>query len=67
MPVPLTAEEAGKRGFSEIETFKHVRALTQLGPHPVGSEALQYVLTACENIKKTALWESRGLEIAVDV
>lgn len=42
MPVPLTAEEAaGKRGFSEIETFKHVRALTQLGPHPVGSEALQ--------------------------
>ncbi|KAG5091435.1 hypothetical protein JHK82_050213 [Glycine max] len=56
-----------QEGFSEIETFKHVRALTQLGPHPVGSEALQYVLTACENIKKTALWESRGLEIAVDV
>ena len=39
--MPLTAEEAGKRGFSEIEAFKHVRALTQVGPHPVGSEALQ--------------------------
>lgn len=44
MPVPLTAEEAGKRGFSEIEAFKHVRALTQVGPHPVGSEALHLAL-----------------------
>lgn len=40
MPVPLTAEEAGKRGFSEIEALKHVKALTEVGPHPVGSEAL---------------------------
>jgi len=40
MPVPLTAEEAGKRGFSEIEAFKHVKALTEVGPHPVGYEAL---------------------------
>jgi len=44
MPVPLTAEEAGKRGFSEIEAFKHVKALTEVGPHPVGSEALDIAL-----------------------
>ncbi|XP_047182013.1 endoplasmic reticulum metallopeptidase 1 isoform X4 [Vigna umbellata] len=68
MPVPLTADEAGKRGFSEIEAFKHVKALTEVGPHPVGSEALhlavQYVLTACQNIKKTALWE---VDVEVDI
>ncbi|RDX80741.1 Endoplasmic reticulum metallopeptidase 1, partial [Mucuna pruriens] len=68
MPVPLTAEMAGKRGFSEIEAFKHVKALTELGPHPVGSEALhlalQYVLTACQSIKKTALWE---VDVEVDL
>ena len=44
MPVPLTAEQAGKRGFSEIEAFKHVKALTEVGPHPVGSEALHRAL-----------------------
>ncbi|KAK7379758.1 hypothetical protein VNO78_34276 [Psophocarpus tetragonolobus] len=68
MPVPLAAEEAGKRGFSEIEAFKHVKALTEVGPHPVGSEALhlalQYVLTTCQNIKKTALWE---VDVEVDL
>lgn len=40
MPMPLTAEQAGKRGFSEIEAMKHVKALTKFGPHPVASEAL---------------------------
>lgn len=68
MPVPLTAENAGKRGFSEIEAVKHVKALTEVGPHPVGSEALhlalQYVLTVCQNIKKTALWE---VDVEVDL
>lgn len=44
MPVPLTAEQAGKRGFSETEAFKHVKALTEVGPHPVGSEALNQAL-----------------------
>lgn len=44
MPVPLTAENAGKRGFSEIEAVKHVKALTEVGPHPVGSEALHLAL-----------------------
>ncbi|KAH7520932.1 hypothetical protein FEM48_Zijuj08G0198200 [Ziziphus jujuba var. spinosa] len=61
LPLPLTAEQAGKRGFSEVEALKHVKALTELGPHSVGSDALhlalQYVLTASENIKKTAHWE----------
>lgn len=44
MPLPLTAEQAGKRGFSEIEAFGHVKALTEVGPHPVGSEALHQAL-----------------------
>ncbi|KAJ1406406.1 Peptidase M28 [Sesbania bispinosa] len=68
MPLPLTAEQAGKRGFSEIEAFNHVKALTEVGPHPVGSEALhqalQYVLTACQTIKKTAHWE---VDVEVDL
>ncbi|XP_028773606.1 endoplasmic reticulum metallopeptidase 1 [Neltuma alba] len=67
MPVPLTAEQAGKRGFSEIEALKHVKALTELGPHPVASEALdsalQYVLAVCQTIKKTAHWE---VDVEVD-
>lgn len=61
LPPPLTLEQVGKRGFSEHEAMKHVEALTLLGPHPVGSDALeravQYVLTASEAIKKTAHWE----------
>ncbi|XP_050250124.1 uncharacterized protein LOC126697256 isoform X4 [Quercus robur] len=61
LPAPLTAEKAGKRGFSEIETLKHVQALTDLGPHSVGSDALdlafEYVLEAAKNIKEKAHWE----------
>lgn len=44
LPEPLTAERAGKRGFSEEEAMKHVKALTELGPHPVGSDALDHAL-----------------------
>ncbi|GAB4854943.1 hypothetical protein Ancab_023532 [Ancistrocladus abbreviatus] len=58
LPMPLTAEQAGKRGFSEIEAVKHVKTLTEFGPHSVGSDtldlALQYVLTAVEKIKNTS-------------
>uniref|UniRef100_A0A803P255 Vacuolar membrane protease n=1 Tax=Cannabis sativa TaxID=3483 RepID=A0A803P255_CANSA len=61
LPLPLTADQAGKRGFSEVQALNHVRALTELGPHSVGSDALnhavQYVLSASEEIKKTAHWE----------
>ncbi|KAG5533206.1 hypothetical protein RHGRI_027425 [Rhododendron griersonianum] len=67
MPVPLTADQAGKRGFSEEEAMKHVEALAGLGPHPVGSDALdlalQYVLGVAETIKKTAHWE---VDVQVD-
>ncbi|XP_022742113.1 endoplasmic reticulum metallopeptidase 1 isoform X3 [Durio zibethinus] len=67
LPVPLTADQAGKRGFSEVEAMKHVKALTELGPHPVGSDALdlalQYVLAASGKIKKTAHWE---VDVEVD-
>lgn len=44
LPLPLTAEQAGKRGFSEVEAMKHVVALTELGPHSVGSDALDAAL-----------------------
>lgn len=44
LPSPLTSEQAGKRGFSEIQALKHVEALTQLGPHSVGSDALVLAL-----------------------
>lgn len=44
LPVPLTAVQAGKRGFSEVEAMKHVKGLTELGPHPVGSDALDLAL-----------------------
>ncbi|XP_057784621.1 uncharacterized protein LOC131001975 isoform X1 [Salvia miltiorrhiza] len=61
LPVPLALEHVGKRGFSEHEAMKHVETLTQLGPHPVGSDALEsavkYVTEAAEIIKKTAHWE----------
>lgn len=68
LPHPLTAQHVGKRGFSEVAAMKHVEELTKLGPHPVGSDALelglQYVLEAAENIKKTAHWE---VDVEVDL
>ncbi|CAL5407297.1 unnamed protein product [Camellia sinensis] len=67
LPMPLTADQAGKRGFSEEEALNHVKELTGLGPRPVGSDAvdlgLQYVLAVSENIKKTAHWE---VDVQVD-
>lgn len=44
LPAPLSAVQVGKRGFSELEAIKHVEALTQFGPHPVGSDALDRAL-----------------------
>lgn len=61
LPVPLSAEQAGKRGFSELEAIKHVKALAELGPHSVGSDALdlalEYVLFTAEKLKNTSHWE----------
>ncbi|CAE6112707.1 unnamed protein product [Arabidopsis arenosa] len=61
LPKPLTAKQAGKRGFSEFEAINHVKALTQFGPHPVSSDALvlalEYVLAEVEKVKETAHWE----------
>ncbi|GER43233.1 endoplasmic reticulum metallopeptidase 1, partial [Striga asiatica] len=66
--VPLSSQQVGKRGFSEHEALKHVKALAQLGPHPVGSDALEsaimYVREAAESIKKTAHWE---VDVEVDL
>jgi hypothetical protein len=41
LPKPLSEAVAGKRGFSEERAYRHVRKLSELGPHPVGSDALQ--------------------------
>ncbi|KAJ1256911.1 hypothetical protein BS78_K268900 [Paspalum vaginatum] len=61
LPLPLGAEQAGKRGFSETSALEHVKYLTGLGPHPVGSDsldlAIQYVYAVAEKIKKTAHWD----------
>ncbi|GER48938.1 endoplasmic reticulum metallopeptidase 1 [Striga asiatica] len=68
LPVPLSSQQVGKRGFSELEAMKHVKALTRLGPHPVASDALEsalkYVTEAAESIKKTAHWE---VDVEVDL
>lgn len=47
LPQPLTPEKAGKRGFSEFQAMKHVRALSLLGPHSVGSHSLDLALQVC--------------------
>lgn len=61
LPLPLSADMAGKRGFSEVEAMKHVKALTKLGPHTVGSDALehavQYVYEEAKKIIEGAHWE----------
>ncbi|CAA0825312.1 Zn-dependent exopeptidases superfamily protein [Striga hermonthica] len=68
LPIPLSSQQVGKRGFSEHEALKHVKALARLGPHPVGSDALEsalmYVREAAESIKKTAHWE---VDVEVDL
>jgi len=47
LPVPLTAEQAGKRGFSEVEAMKHLKSLAGFGPHPVGSNSLDHAMQVC--------------------
>lgn len=44
LPFPVNAEQAGKRGFSEVSAMTHVKYLSELGPHPVGSDALDLAL-----------------------
>ncbi|PKU60911.1 hypothetical protein MA16_Dca015455 [Dendrobium catenatum] len=44
LPMPLTAEQAGKRGFSEALSLVHVKNLTGFGPHPVGSDTLDLAI-----------------------
>lgn len=44
LPLPLDAKQAGKRGFSEASALEHVKYLTSLGPHPVGSDSLDLAI-----------------------
>lgn len=67
LPRPVSAVDAGKRGFSEERAYKHVKVLENLGPHPVGSEALDravaYVLSKAEEIQAEAPWD---VDVEVD-
>jgi hypothetical protein len=49
LPFPLDAEQAGKRGFSEASALKHVKYLSGLGPHPVGSDSLDLAVQVVLN------------------
>nr|CAB3487673.1 unnamed protein product [Digitaria exilis] len=44
LPLPLDAKQAGKMGFSEASALEHVKYLTSLGPHPVGSDSLDLAI-----------------------
>jgi hypothetical protein len=40
LAMPLSLEQAGRYGFSEVAAREHIGALVELGPHPVGTKAL---------------------------
>ncbi|KAI8007333.1 hypothetical protein LOK49_LG07G01078 [Camellia lanceoleosa] len=44
LPTPFTADQAGKTGFSEEEAMNYVKDLTDFGPRPVGSDAVDLAL-----------------------
>ncbi|KAL2653871.1 hypothetical protein R1flu_021999 [Riccia fluitans] len=58
LPMPLSAAEGGILGFSEERAFGHVYNLANLGPHPIGSKALdnafQYVYSELMQVKDEA-------------
>ncbi|XP_051121228.1 uncharacterized protein LOC127244779 isoform X2 [Andrographis paniculata] len=70
LPAALTLEQAGSTGFSEYEALKHVRNLTQWGPHSVGSteldNAIKYVESVALDIKESAKG-SVGVRVDVDL
>jgi hypothetical protein len=56
LPLPLDAEQAGKRGFSEASALKHVKYLSGLGPHPVGSDSLDLAVQVVLNFLAFAFY-----------
>ncbi|CAM6082858.1 unnamed protein product [Calypogeia fissa] len=58
LPAPLSKEQAGPRGFSEVTAREHIMSLVEFGPHPVGTEALDkalmYVYSELMEIKEEA-------------
>lgn len=67
LPSPLSEKAAGVRGFSEERAYRHVAALSSLGPHPIRSDALghaiQYVIDQVTEVRDTANSE---VEVEVD-
>lgn len=49
LPSPVSERGAGIRGFSEERAYRHVKALTSLGPHPLGSDALNLAIQVCDS------------------
>jgi len=58
LPLPLDAEQAGKRGFSEASALKHVKYLTGLGPHPVGSDSLDRAIQVVHSCSLLSQFQS---------
>lgn len=61
LPTPIDAEQAGEQGFSEASALEHVKFLTSLGPHSVGSDALDvgvqvWVANYCFSIPFSNCW-----------
>ncbi|KAG0609983.1 hypothetical protein M758_7G029700 [Ceratodon purpureus] len=67
LPFPVSERGAGVRGFSEERAYRHVQALSSLGPHPLRSlalqKAVQYVYDQAVEIQETANYE---VEVEVD-
>jgi len=59
LPLPLDAEQAGKRGFSEVSALKHVKYLTGLGPHPVGSDSLDRAIQVVHSCSLLSQFQSK--------
>lgn len=62
LPAPQSAHAAGPGGFSEETAYAHVKALTQFGPHPVGSDALDLALeVGWTDAILPACWDGRPI------
>lgn len=64
LPLPLDAKQAGKRAFSEASALKHVKYLTGLGPHPVGSDSLDLAVQVVHSCSLLSQFEHLGLLVS---
>ena len=61
LPPPMSENVAGVRGFSEERAYRHVKALSSLGPHPLRSKALEHaVQVLCHPYASRRILDSSG-------